>query len=251
MLARSSTSPIGTVGTTSVGGTFRVVTTSLVPGGASQANGSTMNVYPAPTSIIINFSQPVNKASVAATDLILSGSDLNPLSPAKATSVTWLDNHTAQFNLTGQFNSSGTVNVSIPAGAVKSVSGSSAARVLRQGRADEQRPARRRSRPPTTPTLPAPITPAPAPAPTAPPKKTKVTRRKVVTPPAHKKVPVVHKPAQTGGAQAGAEGGAQASAARGAQGVQRGVHKAMPAVHTGRHRPASRRPSRARRSKKK
>ena len=157
--------PLGTVGTTSVGGNFRVVTTSLAPGGAGQANGASMNVYPAPTSIIIDFSQPVNKASVTATDLILSGSDLSALSPAKATSVTWLDNHTAKFNLTGQFNSSGTVNLSLATGSIKSVSGAPlpaySDRVVLSSNPVPTSP------PTTTPTppLPAPITPPPAPAP--------------------------------------------------------------------------------------
>ena len=41
--------PPGTTGTTSVGGAFRVVTTSLVPDGGTQADGSTLYVSPAPT----------------------------------------------------------------------------------------------------------------------------------------------------------------------------------------------------------
>ena len=49
--------PVGTTGTTAVGGTFRVVTTSLVPDGGTQANGSTLYVYPAPTSVIVDFSR--------------------------------------------------------------------------------------------------------------------------------------------------------------------------------------------------
>ena len=81
-----------------------------------QANGSTLYVSPAPNTVIVDFSNPVNEATVKATDLVLSGSDINPLSPVKAMSVTWLDNHTAQFNLTGQFNPLGTVNVSLVPG---------------------------------------------------------------------------------------------------------------------------------------
>ena len=41
--------PLGTTGTTAVGGAFRVVTTSLVPDGGTQADGSTLYVSPAPT----------------------------------------------------------------------------------------------------------------------------------------------------------------------------------------------------------
>ena len=40
----------------------------------------------------------------SATDLVLSGSALNPSAPAHATSLTWIDAHTVEFNLTGQFN---------------------------------------------------------------------------------------------------------------------------------------------------
>ena len=99
--------PIGTPGTTAVGGAFRVVTTSLVPNGTGVANGSTLYVSPTPNTVVVNFSNPVNEATVKATDLVLSGTDINPLNPVKAMSVTWLDNHTAQFNLTGQFNPAG------------------------------------------------------------------------------------------------------------------------------------------------
>ena len=37
--------PLGTTGTTAVGGTFRVVTTSLVPDGAGHADGASLTVY--------------------------------------------------------------------------------------------------------------------------------------------------------------------------------------------------------------
>jgi hypothetical protein len=188
--------PVGTPGTTAIGGSFRVVTTSLVPGGAGQANGATMNIFPAPTSIIVDFSQPVNQATVAATDLLLTGTDLNVLTPAKATSVTWLDNHTAQFNLTGQFNSSGSVRVAIASGAIKSASGQTLpgytdSVVLTSNPVITPSP---NPSPNPGPVHPGPITPPPAPAPTAPPRKTKVTHHKVVTPPPHKKVVVPHKP---------------------------------------------------------
>ena len=87
-----------------------MVTTSLVPDGATQANGGTLYISPAPTSVIVDFSQPVNEATVQATDLVLSGSDISSVSPVKVTSVSWIDNHTAQFNLTGQLNPIGTIN---------------------------------------------------------------------------------------------------------------------------------------------
>ena len=54
--------PLGSTTTTAVGGTFRVVTTSFVPDGSSQANGNTLYVSGAPTSVIVDFSQAVNEA---------------------------------------------------------------------------------------------------------------------------------------------------------------------------------------------
>ncbi len=114
--------PLGSGATVAVGGAFRVVTTSLVGDGGFQANGSTTYISPAPNSIIVDFSQPVNEATLQATDLVLSGSDINSLFPVKATSITWIDNHTASFNLSGQFNTVGTVNVSL-GGSIVSNSG--------------------------------------------------------------------------------------------------------------------------------
>ncbi|MGB2608545.1 MAG: hypothetical protein WBC80_06185, partial [Isosphaeraceae bacterium] len=125
--------PPGTTGTTAVGGAFRVVTTSLVPDGSTQADGSTLYVSPAPTSIIVDFSQAVDESTVQATDLLLSGSDISSLSPVQATNVTWIDNHTARFNLIGQFNPIGTVNVSLVPGSIVSVSGQAVLPLRRQG----------------------------------------------------------------------------------------------------------------------
>ena len=52
--------PLGTTGTRAVGGTFRVVTTSLVPDGGAKANGTTLYVSPAPARSSSSFSRPVN-----------------------------------------------------------------------------------------------------------------------------------------------------------------------------------------------
>jgi hypothetical protein len=154
--------PLGTAGTQAVGGSFRVVTTSLVPDSGTVANGATLYVSPVPNSVIVSFSRPVDRASLQATDLVLSGTVINPLSPVRATSLTWLDDHTVKFNLSGQFNSQGTVNVSVSAGSVQSVGGQAVAgysdKVLLD--AVNAPPA------PTTGPSPVPITPAPAPAPT-------------------------------------------------------------------------------------
>ena len=67
-------------GGTPVGGSFRVVTTSLVPiGGAEYADGSTLVTSTAPTAITLTFSGNVNQNSINATDLVLSGTAVNSL----------------------------------------------------------------------------------------------------------------------------------------------------------------------------
>jgi large repetitive protein len=107
-----------------VGGSFRIVTTSLVPvGGASFAAGATDSISSSPTSITVTFSGNVNPSDISATDLVLSGSALNSSAPVHATSLTWIDAHTVEFNLAGQFNTAGTVNLSIAANSIASVTG--------------------------------------------------------------------------------------------------------------------------------
>ena len=97
-----------------LGGAFRVVSTSLVPvAGQFKANGQTVGVTAAPTEVTVTFSGTVNPSSIKATDLVLSGTALNGLAPAHATSLTWIDSHTVEFNLTGSFNTGGTLDVSL------------------------------------------------------------------------------------------------------------------------------------------
>ena len=115
----------GTGGVTTVGGAFRVATTSLADGGAQFAAGAIFSTQAAPKSITVSFSNDVNPSTVDVTDLVLSGTGLNPVNPARATSLSWIDAHTVQFNLSGNFNSTGTVNVSIPQGVVKSADNAS------------------------------------------------------------------------------------------------------------------------------
>ena len=146
-------------GGTVVGGAFRVATTSLSPDGSPVSNGNT--TFPSsspPTSITVTFSDTVNKATVTPGVLIMYGDGLNPVGPARAISVTWINDHTARFNLSGGFSSQGSVVVKINAGAIKSVSNAAVA-----GFADmfRIRPFANQSQPL------APITPAPAPAPVA------------------------------------------------------------------------------------
>ena len=113
------------VGGDPVGGAFRVVTTSLVPvGGAEVANGASLVVPTSPSSITVTFSGNVNPQSISATDLVLSGTAVSASSPVSVSSLTWIDQHTVEFNLNGHLNLPGTLAVSIPSGAIKSTTGS-------------------------------------------------------------------------------------------------------------------------------
>jgi hypothetical protein len=128
-----------------------------------------------------------------------------------ASSLTWVDSHTVEFNLTGQFLSSGTVDVSIPANAIQSITGTSNSAysdsiVLKIAPVVV-------SSPTPTPTSTGTTTPTPTPSPTpaAAPKpapkgplhkaKTivhhvkKVVKHVVAPKPKPKAKPVVHKPA--------------------------------------------------------
>ncbi len=96
---------------------------SVAPGGASLAAGVTYTE--GPKSIIVAFSGPVDRNSVTPNDLVITGNGLNNLVPAKAQSLTWIDEQTVRFNLTGGYKFDGTVNLSIPSGAVKSRTGAS------------------------------------------------------------------------------------------------------------------------------
>jgi large repetitive protein len=107
-----------------IGGSFRIVTTSLVPvAGAEFAAGATDTVTSSPTSITVTFSGNVNPADISATDLALSGSAINSSSPVHATSLTWIDAHTVEFNLAGQFNTTGSVNLAIAPNSIMSTTG--------------------------------------------------------------------------------------------------------------------------------
>jgi large repetitive protein len=110
-------------GGSAVGGAFRVVTTSLAPGGVTHAAGAA--ITSAPGSLVVDFSGKVDPATLAANDLVISGSAVNPVSPVKATSLQWLDSHTVMFLLSGQFNSTGTIDISISDPSIKSDQGAS------------------------------------------------------------------------------------------------------------------------------
>ncbi len=170
-------------GGTAIGGEFRVVTTSLVPNtGATYASGATLQASAAPTTVTVTFSGNVNSRDITATDLVLSGSALNPSDPAHPVSLSWIDGYTVQFNLAGQYTSGGTLDVAINPGSVVSTLGTA-----NVGYADNVVVA-------IGSTAPAPITPSPAPSPTPNP-ITPITPTPAPTGPIHhKKKGFVHHP---------------------------------------------------------
>ena len=107
------------VGGLAVGGAFRVASTSLTGDGSPIANGRPVTLSVLGNNVLVDFSGPVDPSTVTPSDLVLSGNGLDPTNPAHATSLNWIDSHTVQFLLSGAFKSTGTVNVSIPAGAVQ------------------------------------------------------------------------------------------------------------------------------------
>jgi hypothetical protein len=111
-------------GGSALGGRFRVVTSSISTDGSARASGASLGAISqaSPKQVVVTFSRSVDRASVTPGDLTLTGSGINPANPARATSLTWLDDHTAVFNLTGTFVP-GQVSVSIPSGSVHDVYG--------------------------------------------------------------------------------------------------------------------------------
>ena len=94
------------------------------------ANGSVLSVSNAPNEVTVTFSGNVDQGAISATDLVLSGSAINAANPAHATSLTWIDAYTVEFNLTGRFNNSGTLDINVNQGAIKSTGGSANAGYL-------------------------------------------------------------------------------------------------------------------------
>ena len=209
-----------------VGGAFRVVTTSLVPvAGAVDANGSTLITPSPPTSIIVTFSGNVDPNSIKAADLVLSGSAVDPSVPAHATSLSWIDAHTVQFNLSGRLDLPGTLNLSINPNTINSTSGQgnmgySDRVVVQIGTPPppvNPTPMPTSGTPTPTPSGPVSVSPVPAPAPTAPHHK---KQHAVVHHPKTGKHPVHHpRPVKHG-----------APHPKGAAGLHSKAHKTKPTV---------------------
>ncbi|WZO99777.1 Ig-like domain-containing protein [Isosphaeraceae bacterium EP7] len=99
------------------GATFRVVSTSLADSGAAKANnrmisGNGLN------AVVVTFSGFPDAASIVPADLVLAGDAVDPANPARATSLTWLNAYTVQFNLNGNLRQNGTLIASINGAAV-------------------------------------------------------------------------------------------------------------------------------------
>ena len=108
------------VGGLAAGGAFRVASTSFATDGSALAAGRSVSTQALGNAIVVTFSGPIDPSTLDATDLVLSGNGLDPTNPAHAVGFTLIDDHTVQFLLAGSFNTSGIVNVTIPAGAIKS-----------------------------------------------------------------------------------------------------------------------------------
>jgi hypothetical protein len=108
------------------GGGGSTVTTSSVSAASVQTSAHFVATAPnqtAPSYIDVTFGTGVSQSEITPGDLLLSGTGLNPLNPAHASSLSWIDANTVRFFLTGAFNPTGTIEASIPDGQVVSNSG--------------------------------------------------------------------------------------------------------------------------------
>ena len=74
-------------------------------------------------SVTVHFGGRLDRGSVQATDLLLSGNALDATHPARAVGLNWIDDQTVKFNLDGSFRSSGSVQLDIPPGAIRNADG--------------------------------------------------------------------------------------------------------------------------------
>ena len=189
-----------------MGGAFRVVTTSLVPvGGAESPTAHACRGLTSPTAITVTFSGNVNPKTSRRPTWSSPDRPSTRLIPSTPRSLTWIDQHTVEFNLNGELDLPGTLNVAISSGTIKSTSGSA-----NMGYSDKVVLKIGTPTPPVNPTPPlpvvvptapvtppqavvtAPVTPPPAVAPQGPLHKKKV-HKVVHHPKAHK---IVHHPAK-------------------------------------------------------
>jgi hypothetical protein len=66
-----------------------------------------------PSGVTVRFNGTVNRSTISASDLLISGNGLDPSNPARAVSLTWLDNRTVRFNIRGGFLKTGSVQLDI------------------------------------------------------------------------------------------------------------------------------------------
>jgi hypothetical protein len=99
---------------------FSVVTSSVAVNGTVQSG---VTIEPGPGFIDVDFSNNINALTASPADLVLTGTGLSSVNPAHATSMAWIDDHAIRFFLTGGYANGGTVNVSIPQGALTDTNG--------------------------------------------------------------------------------------------------------------------------------
>jgi hypothetical protein len=110
----------GSGGIAGIGGSGTVFSTTLNSGSTGSGvtrSAATALASTATPSLTVRFAQAVDRGSVQPADLVLSG-DLDSVNPAHATSLSWVDDQTVQFNLAGSLGNGGTVNVEIPEGSI-------------------------------------------------------------------------------------------------------------------------------------
>lgn len=149
------------------GGAFRVASTSI-SGGRERFGTDSLNPLSIPNQIVVIFANRVDAASVTPSDLVITGSGLDPANPARAVSLSWIDDQTVAFNIAGGYSRNGTINVSIANGSVRAQNGE-----LLRGYSDTIQ-----ILDPTVTAnpVPAPV-PAPTPAPTAGPTNSRAARQ--------------------------------------------------------------------------
>jgi hypothetical protein len=111
-----------TAASTTLHDTFRVINDSLSSTGRVISGGSTSLTQSFPRTVTIQFSGPVVRSSVTASDLTFSGSGVSPADRLHATGVTWLNDSTVRFTVAGS-TVPGPVTVSLAAGSVTNVRG--------------------------------------------------------------------------------------------------------------------------------
>ena len=92
------------------------------PGDPAQGTG-VLSVAAGPDSVVVAFAGQVDRGSVQADDLLITGDALDAASPARSVGLGWIDDQTVRFTLDGSFRANGSVQLDIPPGAIRNLDG--------------------------------------------------------------------------------------------------------------------------------